>query len=199
MHTGPDAETHHHHHHTGTKWLDVVLALSAMIVSVVSLFVAIHHGDTMEKMVQADTWPYVDFARSTATADNKPAAVLMLSNNGVGPARIETFEVRYKGQPITDKGAFIKAASGDETLAEYAVTSTATDRVISAGTKIDFLTILPPDTSTPAFTQYRRSLYDVSATVCYCSALDQCWVRDSEKPKAEKVDQCPVSQHPYER
>lgn len=199
MHAGPEPETHHHHHHTGTRWLDLVLAISAMIVSVVSLFVAIHHGETMEKMVEADTWPYVDFGRSTATPDNKPAAVLILTNNGVGPARIETFEVRFKGSPVTDKVAFIKEASGDENLANYALTSTVTDRVISAGSKIDLLAVTPPDTSSPAFTQYRQSLAQVSATVCYCSALDTCWVRDSEKPKPEAVKTCPASGHPYER
>ncbi len=198
MHAGPESETHHHHHHTGTRWLDLVLAISAMLVSVVSLFVAIHHGDTMEKMVQADTWPYVDFGRSTATPENQPAAVLILSNNGVGPARIETFEVRFKGRPVTDKRAFIKAASGDEGLAEYALHSSVTDRVISAGSTIEFLKLTPPDTASPAFTQYRRSLAQVSATVCYCSALDACWVRDSEKPKPEPVKQCPAVDHPYE-
>lgn len=199
MHAGPEPEAHHHHHHTGTRWLDLVLGLSAMVVSVVSLFVAIHHGQTMEKMVEADTWPYVDFGRSTATPDNKPAAVLILTNNGVGPARIETFEVRYKGKPVTDKLAFIKSASGDENLANYALTSTVTDRVISAGSKIDLLTITPPDAGSPAFTQYRQSLGEVSATVCYCSALDACFVRDSEKPKPDPVKTCPVEKYPYER
>jgi hypothetical protein len=199
MHAGPESDTHHHHHHTGTRWLDVVLAFSAMAVSIVSLFIAVHHGQTMEKMVEADTWPYVDFGRSTATPENKPAGVLILSNNGVGPARIETFEVRYNGKPVTNKMAFIKEASGDESLARYALTSTVTDRVIPAGSKIDFLAIIPPDPSTQAFTQFRQSLSNVTATICYCSALDECWVRDSESSKPQKVKQCPASRFPYEK
>ena len=197
MDSGPEVETHHHHH-TGHRWLDITLALSAMVISAVSLFVAVHHGQTMEKMVEADTWPYVDFGRSTITPDNKPAAILILENNGVGPARIETFEVRYNGKPVTDKLAFIKEASGNEAIAVNAVTSSVTDRVIKAGSTIEFLKVLPPETESPAFTHYRQALNHVSATICYCSALDECWVRDSEQSKPQHVAQCPKSTAPYE-
>jgi len=197
MDSGPEVETHHHHH-TGHRWLDIILALSAMVVSVVSLFVAVHHGKTMEKMVEADTWPYVEFARSMVTPDNKPAAVLLVANDGVGPARVETVEVRYKGKPVTDTLSFLKDASGDDSLAANAITSTITDRVIRAGSKVEFLIIVPPEKENPAFTRYRQALKDVSTTICYCSALDECWVRDSDQDKPEHVAQCPKSAAPYE-
>jgi hypothetical protein len=37
---GPEVE-HHDHHHTGRWWLDVVLAVSAVVISLISLFLAI--------------------------------------------------------------------------------------------------------------------------------------------------------------
>lgn len=48
-------QPHQHPAHTGHSWLDVVLALTAMFVSVVSLVVAIEHGRTMERMADANT------------------------------------------------------------------------------------------------------------------------------------------------
>ena len=49
-----EPEHHAHHHHTGLPWLDLVLAGSAMLVSVVSLFVSIEHGRTMERLVETN-------------------------------------------------------------------------------------------------------------------------------------------------
>ena len=47
-------EGHSHGHHTGIKWLDLILAGSAIFISVVSLVVSIHHGRTMEQLVAAN-------------------------------------------------------------------------------------------------------------------------------------------------
>ena len=47
MDIGPDLETsHHHHHHTGRAWVDVVIAVSAILISLISLIVAIENGNT---------------------------------------------------------------------------------------------------------------------------------------------------------
>ena len=40
-------------HKTGHKWIDITVALCALVVSGVSLFVAVMHGRTMERMAEA--------------------------------------------------------------------------------------------------------------------------------------------------
>jgi hypothetical protein len=64
----PEAPHQHHPAHTGHRWLDILLGLGAMFVSVVSLVVAVEHGQTMErmadantKMVEANSWPFISF------------------------------------------------------------------------------------------------------------------------------------------
>jgi hypothetical protein len=47
-------EGHSHGHRTGIPWLDLILAGSAIFISVVSLIVSIHHGRTMEQLVAAN-------------------------------------------------------------------------------------------------------------------------------------------------
>jgi hypothetical protein len=43
----PDTETPAHPQRSGHRWVDLVLAASAMLVSIVSLAIAIRHGQTM--------------------------------------------------------------------------------------------------------------------------------------------------------
>ena len=93
---GPAPETeHHHHHHTGHRWLDMTLGVSAVFISLMSLFLAIQHGRVMEKMVQATTWPYVMVRFSTSNPDGSPHVRLEVANKGVGPAKVESLEVFY--------------------------------------------------------------------------------------------------------
>lgn len=40
---------HGHGHKTGVPWLDIIVAVSAVFISVVSLVVSIAHGRTMER------------------------------------------------------------------------------------------------------------------------------------------------------
>ncbi len=53
-------EVHVHPHHTGHRWADYVIAGTALLVSVISLWVAVGHGRTMEKLVAVNSWPYVN-------------------------------------------------------------------------------------------------------------------------------------------
>ena len=196
MDTGPEIEAHHHGH-TGHRWLDIVLGLSAMIVSVVSLLVALHHGQTMEKMVEASTWPYLELSFSNAEPDGRPRASLEVINSGVGPARIETAEMFFKDKPMASRRALVQAMTGSEQM--NVINSTIGDRVLRAGDSIPALLTRPDMAASPAyFSHFQSSLPDVSARLCYCSVLDQCWVRDSRLPKPEKVKTCPKPAVAYE-
>src|ERR1700761_5577633 len=92
---GPELE-HHHHRHTGHSWLDITLGVSAIVISVISLFLAVQHGRAMERMVEAATWPYVIVDFSTANLDGTPHVALRISNKGVGPSRVVSLEVSYQ-------------------------------------------------------------------------------------------------------
>jgi hypothetical protein len=65
---GPEIEQPHHHH-TGRSWLDLILGVSAVTISFVSLFFAIHNGNAMERLVEANSWPSVQVTFSTLNSD----------------------------------------------------------------------------------------------------------------------------------
>ncbi|HYK40170.1 MAG TPA: hypothetical protein VEU98_09080, partial [Candidatus Eremiobacteraceae bacterium] len=86
-------------------FLDLILAGSAIFISVVSLIISIHHGRTMEKLVaanekqvQASTLPILRFATGNML-DNAPVIHFHLENGGTGPAIIESFRIKWNGQP----------------------------------------------------------------------------------------------------
>ncbi len=59
------------------SWFDIALAASALLVSAISLWVAIGTEDANRKMVSAASWPLVQFIDSDADPDtHKPILTL---------------------------------------------------------------------------------------------------------------------------
>lgn len=198
---GPESELHHHHH-TGTRWLDVLLAGSAILISAISLFLAVQHGHAMEKMVEenskmvkASTWPFVTIADSNGDEQGNKLYKMVILNNGVGPARVHTIDLFYKGQPVADMFALTKAVAADAGIAKPGVAVSNTGGVIPARQSVAILTVQQP-TSSPeliaAFSGPARAKIDVS--VCYCSIFDECWTVDTRSADGQPRDvkACPL-------
>jgi hypothetical protein len=77
---------HLRHHHTGRQWVDLLLGISAVSISFISLFLALHNGKAMEQLVQANSWPFVQITFSTVHLDGTPHIHLDIANKGVGPS-----------------------------------------------------------------------------------------------------------------
>src|SRR3954469_6138321 len=115
--TTVDVETHAPHvHKTGHNWVDLIVAFSALFVSVVSLGIGILHGRTMERMaeenarlVAANSWPFMYYAAGTVTTDGVTKAIMKVGNSGVGPAKIETAELTWKGVSYRGPREFLEA------------------------------------------------------------------------------------------
>src|SRR6185312_8464770 len=94
-------------HRTGARRRDLVLPICALFVSVVSLAVAMMHGQAIERMaeanarlVQANSWPYLQFVSTNDEEAGERVITLGIHNAGVGPAKIESFEVLWNGRPV---------------------------------------------------------------------------------------------------
>jgi hypothetical protein len=109
----PEHETPHLAHHTGHRWLDLTLALCAMFISIVSLALAVHHGNAMDRLVNANSWPFLTYQTDNEDAGGHRRILLKIENAGVGPARIETFEVWWQGQPVASAGELLRRCSCD--------------------------------------------------------------------------------------
>lgn len=202
---------HQHPAHTSHRWLDIVLGLSAMFVSVISLFVAIEHGRTMERMadanarmVQANSWPFVTFNTHNVDEHGNGDVRLVLSNQGIGPARIQTFELWWDGQQMSSPKALINACCLTNP-AERAQSKTtimgvglAAPSILRAGDHSDFFTVQGNPHNSNLFSKFNVERDNITVRVCYCSVFDECWRGDGISTRADPVASCPVPQVPYQ-
>ena len=198
---GPETE-HHEHRHTGHRWLDITLAVSAVFISLISLFLAIQHGRVMERMVEANTWAYVSVDFSNADAVTyQPHTRLLILNKGVGPAKIQSLELFYKGSVVAGPHALAYAIlRRGEARSHSFVTSDVRGIVLSAKEELNFLDFkvdsYPPDD----YTALAQGMSKIDFKVCYCSVLDECSTVDSREHarRPVAVKSCPVVQTPYD-
>jgi hypothetical protein len=195
---GPEVEPHHHH--TGHSKIDIILGCTAVFLSCVSVFIAIRHGDTMERLVAANTWPNLDYSTSNEDPEKSVEVITLdLRNTGVGPARIETFEVFYKGKPMANARALAQACcitpADVTTHAKISfATSLVMNEVLPARENISFIRMPKSSVAPDIWDAANKERFNIAVRACYCSVFDECWVYDSHQPRPARVDECKPSQ-----
>jgi len=207
-----DVETHaeSHAHKTGHRWVDMVIAFSALFISVVSLGVAIVHGRTMENMaaanarlVAANSWPFLAYGPGTNTIDGVLTIHMHVINTGVGPAKIESAELVWKGVAYRSDQDFLKACCGlDPQSGRISTLNIVPHQVLRAGERITFLGFQQP-AGPGIFAALQEAMLsrDLQLHICYCSIFDECWQSDlnthSLKPKP--VQACVEPKVPFDQ
>ena len=194
---------------TGRPHFDVIVSLTAIFISAVSLFVAIEHGKTERQLVAANVWPFPSAILSNGYGTTGSTAI-GVSNSGVGPAKIQSFELFYRGQPVSSPLDLLRKccglAPGDAAVkaafpsANHLVTSIVEQTVLRPGEENAVLRI-PPSRTVPAITDRLRQvdvLTRVTFRVCYCSVLDQCWMSDLRSTRVQAVNECRPPEHPFD-
>jgi hypothetical protein len=200
-----DPEHHHEIRKTGHNWLDMAVALSALLISLTSLIVAIVHSQTLERMadanaklVETNSWPFLAYG----TSNNNGVITLAVENDGVGPAKIESVELRWKKRPYANSVEFLKACCGFVPKSASLENDLMKGRVLRAGQTITFLVVpqTAMDQKTVGQLNVARLSSDLTVNVCYCSVFDECWTEDvvrfSLRPR--QVDRCSQPDVPYE-
>ncbi len=185
-----------HRHHTGHSWLDLVLGISAVSISFISLFLAMHNGKAMERLVEANSWPFVELFQSNVNADGTPHAHLDIANKGVGPASIESLELQYDGRVVSSPRALLDAMLNRKTDPQHPriLTSDVAHTVLAAKEQMTFIDFSPTqDYSAEDYAAINAGFEKLNMVACYCSVFAECWVVDSSKTRPKKVSSCPVA------
>jgi hypothetical protein len=205
----PEVEAHAHHR-TGIRWLDASLALSAFAISIISLFVAIHHGHTMRemaeanaRMVAASSWPFVQYGSGNLGADGSQTISLSLTNQGVGPACIGKLEILYLDKPVKSTMALMKECcikneadlesviSPNDIKSNYA-SSQAEGRILAAREEKVFLALPRTKKNAAVWDRLNVERWKLGVQICYCSVFDECWTSGKAGTKATRVSECPA-------
>jgi hypothetical protein len=186
-------------------WIEYAATLGALIVSVISLWVAIATEKANQKMVDANyrmvaaaSWPFLQ-VHSGNIREGKPGITLSLENAGVGPAKIQSFEVFWHGKSYRTSWALMRACCATPGLTTWRQsTQPVSGMVMRAGEVWSFLSLDPTPETEAMWTAFDKvRLHELSYRACYCSVFDECWVSDLTKLHAQRVKACPTPATPY--
>jgi hypothetical protein len=188
-------------------WAESALAIGAIIIAAVSLWVAYDTERTNRdlvaserQLVAANSWPFVQVGENDQAPSGGPGLSLIMYNGGIGPAKVETFELFWKGKAQHDPRELLRACCA-ATSDDIGV-STPSGVVLRPGQLISFLYFNRTQENGPVLDALRAGMDNISIRYCYCSAFDECWLgtdqfgqpRDLHPPQ---VSMCPRPAAPY--
>ena len=195
-------EHHGHAHKSGIPWLDLVIAGSAIVVSVVSLVVSVGHGRTMEKLVEANalqvkasTLPILRFTHGNLDEKTeRPRVHFDLTNGGTGPAIIQWLTLSYDGKPVAGIPALLRACCGQKPGEDSGQTynNVATGQTLGAGQSSEIFAMRPPQAGDRRVWDTLESggRFRIGARACFCSVLDACWITEFGRSQPRPVTTC---------
>ena len=179
-------------------WLlktEILVTLPTLIISIALAYFSFVQADASRKMQRTETWPYVSYATENSSPDVKDEISFSLSNDGVGPARLQAMEFTYGGKAMRDPLEFIARCCASEAKASAKNLTFTTDRVdgvLRPGEKRRFIRLAKTEQNAPLWTKLNSERWKVVVRTCYCSIFDDCWVFDSKKGQPDEVKNCPA-------
>lgn len=190
--------------------LEYISTAFAVVVSLISLWVAIGTERANRQMVAASSWPLLEVGSSSVDDKGNSMLLFRVTNTGVGPAKIRSFEVFYKGRPTTGavsliraccKRDFMRPLPGDSAPEDVFITGGVPGNVIRAGEANTFIQMGPGAGNQPVWRALDAARnYDITYRICYCSVFDECWintVKGRNQLDPTPVNKCPVPAVPY--
>ena len=168
--------------HISFKRPDMIIALSALLVSLVTAAASIHSAMTNRQYARASLWPNLIVGMSY----NDTGFSYLAMNRGTGPAKLEYMQVKLAGKPIKTWQELSQHLPGTVKNIEQSqlVGNTITANQVLAG-----FVLKSPDNA--------KAMYEladkVEITTCYCSVYDECWMYSEKNNHAEPIEACPVN------
>jgi hypothetical protein len=191
-------EVHHPHpgHGGGVpRWLELIIAVTALITSVSSIAIAIHHGHIMNKLVEANSIPYLQAGFSDITPEGNDVLSLDLVNRGVGPAHEKSLRIKAAGRYVRSFDDLLSAVLGPAQGAEarkamHPMWNRVRTRFVPGGqSQFVFRVARTPETAS-YWDALKKADDRWDIEICYCSVFDECWTVPSQWAEPQRVKQC---------
>lgn len=195
---------HVHPRHVGFRWLDLSIALTAIAISAISLGVAFEHGRTERELVASNAWPFLREFRSNGDLKDQQIGI-GLSNGGVGPAKVRSLEVFYRGAPVGTPVELLRRCCGlgpDDASFRRQLPGgfnwAVADGIVLRPGELNVVFRLSKTPGNAAvYDRMNGAIREIRFRACYCSILDQCWRSDLRSIDPLPVKSCPAPAHPY--
>ena len=166
-------------------------SIFAIVVSLITLWVALSSNHTQERMLAASTWPTLEYGTGNRDDDGNDVISLEIGNNGIGPARLRGVQVSYAGERVRNSVDLLKRCCELHDEPIQTVTSGTRGRVLKAGDRITFMAFPKAVNPDAVWKRFNTERFKVEVHACYCSVLNDCWNFDSTRTDAEPVKACP--------
>ena len=179
---------------------DLAVAFSALFVSLCSLGIALHHGQTMQRLVEANSRPFIQIKINDGRTEHPPSQVLTvsMSNPGAGAARIERFSILIDDKRVSDIYAALLQ------LADLPVKPVDAEGVLGSIAYADVVPSYVKAGSDQAVLRWERTASDAAIwdkvidaepkhlkfETCYCSIFDECWIENSHTFRPTPTASC---------
>lgn len=177
---------HHSHNASGLpRWLEWTTAISALIISVCSIGIAIYNARIESRLLKANSYPYLVAGVSDGQIDGSNGAErisIELLNNGVGPANEQSLKIKLGDRYVTDVKDLIRTAVGSA-AADKAVEllvpvyDDEPSRFIASRDRglIFRIDKTPPNARYWDLFDNAMNAKRLTVEFCYCSVFDECW------------------------
>ena len=142
----------------------------------------------------ANSWPFLQYDSSNVGPNGQALITLNLENVGIGPAKVETFELWWRDKPVTSPHALLRDCCGytlDSAAAPHFIISSVAPRILPAGSGIPFISLERAAPDEPVWARFDHERAQLRARVCYCSVFDECWASDLSGTQARRLASCP--------
>jgi len=186
-----------HARHSGglPRWLELLIAVTAFVTSISSIAIAVHHGHVMEKLVQANSLPYMQGGFSDETIEGEKVLSLDLLNRGVGPAHEQSLRVTVGGQYVKSVRELISASLGPEQAQKardvvHPLWNRVRTRFIPGGQQQFIFRLAKTAENAQFWDLLNKDEGRWDLEYCYCSIFQECWQVRGKWDEPEHVKQC---------
>jgi hypothetical protein len=183
---------------TGHRLIDLAIAGSAILISLTSLGVAVHLAQVQQRLVAANSWPFLHFASSYGIENGAQVVSVGISNDGAGPAILKSLVVRYQGKVIRGYVELLQACCG---LRQGVTKADVGDNiglgqessligVLRAREQVTMLKLLRTSSNVDLWQRFSAARGALTFQACYCSIVGDCWTSDLRTLDPRPVRSC---------
>ena len=161
---------------------DHILSVSAIITAIVAVWIAVVEQQSSREYQRLSVEPYLELSNT-----NRNGYERLLINTGLGPARIQTVDVKIDGKKISTWREVVKIFTNEDST-KISTGGLWLGRQIQARETVVLVHLRDNEVAQEVYSNISK----VNMKICYCSMYKECWIKeDSQLPKA--IKECPTN------
>jgi hypothetical protein len=164
------------------RWLEWTTAISALVISLCSIGIALYNARIEARLLTANSFPYLVSGVSDALPDGREQVIIEFLNNGVGPADERSLKIKVGARYVTSINDLIREVVGPaeapRAIAELKeVHDNEPTRFIASKDHAMVFRIdkTPQNAAEWDLFDHAMNAKGLTLEYCYCSVFEECW------------------------